>query len=218
MRRLMQLTRSHAGPAVTRAGNIWKLGPHRLLCADSRSPEAVAKLMNGVQATMMLTDPPYNVPIDGHVSGLGRFKHREFEVAAGEMTEAAFTESLRQTPAAAATQLKDGAIAFVCMDWRHMREVLCAGHDVFDELKNLCVWNKTNGGMGTFYRSKHELVFVFKKGKAALINNFGLGDTGRYRTNVWDYPGISSLGASRNEELSMHPTVEPVAMARGCNP
>lgn len=200
------------GLAVTRAGDIWKLGPHRLLCADARLPEWVAKLMDGTQATMMFTDPPYNVPIDGHVSGLGRFKHREFEVAAGEMDQAAFTEFLRQTLAAAATQLKDGAIAFVCMDWRHMREVLGAGHEVFDELKNLCVWNKTNGGMGSFYRSKHELVFVFKKGKAAHINNFGLGDTGRYRTNVWDYPGISSLGASRNEELSMHPTVKPVAM------
>lgn len=137
--------------------------------------------MNGVQATIMFNDPPYNVPIDGHVSGLGRFKHREFEVAAGEMDEAAFTEFLHQTHVAATTQLKDGAIALVCMDWRHMREVLCAGHDVFDELKNLCVWNKTTGGMGTFYRSKHEMVFVFKKGKAAHINNFGLGDTGRYR-------------------------------------
>lgn len=106
----------------------------------------------------------------------------------------------------------DGAIAYVCMDWRHMREVLEAGHAVFDELKNLCVWNKTNGGMGSFYRSKHELVFVFKKGTAAHINNFGLGDTGRYRTNVWDYPGISSLGANRDEELAMHPTVKPVAL------
>lgn len=109
---------------MRRAGDIWKLGPYRLLCADARSPEAVAKLMNGVQATMMFTDPPYNMPIDGHVSGLGRFKHREFEVAAGEMDETAFTEFLRQTLAAAATQLKDGAIAFVCMDWRHMRELL----------------------------------------------------------------------------------------------
>ncbi len=200
------------GPAVSRAGDIWKLGPHRLLCGDARSPEAVAKLMDGTQATMLFTDPPYNVPIDGHVTGLGRFKHREFEVAAGEMDEVAFTGFLRQTLSAAAQPLKDGAIAYVCMDWRHMREVLSAGHEVFAELKNLCVWNKTNGGMGTFYRSKHELVFVFKKGKAAHINNFGLGDTGRYRTNVWDYPGISSLGASRSEELSMHPTVKPVAM------
>lgn len=200
------------GPAITRLGDIWQLGPHRLLCADARSPDEIGRLLDGECATMMFTDPPYNVPIDGHVSGLGRIKHREFELASGEMDKAAFTEFLQQTLGAAASHLTDGAIAYVCMDWRHMRELLDAGHAVFDELKNLCVWNKTNGGMGSFYRSKHELVFVFKKGRAPHINNFGLGDTGRYRTNVWDYPGISSLGASRNEELAMHPTVKPVAM------
>ena len=128
------------------------------------------------------------------------------------MDETAFTAFLTDSLEAAASQLTDGAIAYVCMDWRHMREVLAAGHAVFSELKNLCVWNKTNGGMGSFYRSKHELVFVFKKGTASHINTFGLGDTGRYRTNVWDYPGISSLGASRDEELAMHPTVKPVAL------
>ncbi|MEJ8473727.1 site-specific DNA-methyltransferase [Roseibium sp. H3510] len=128
------------------------------------------------------------------------------------MDEAGFTLFLRQSLKAAASQLVDGAIAYVCMDWRHMREVLDAGHSVFNELKNLCVWNKTNGGMGSFYRSKHELVFVFKKGTAPHINTFGLGDTGRYRTNVWDYPGISSLGATRNDALAMHPTFKPVAL------
>jgi hypothetical protein len=152
------------------------------------------------------------VPIDGHVTGLGRIRHREFALASGEMDEASFTEFLTDSLGAAASQLTEGAIAYVCMDWRHMREVLAAGHAVFSELKNLCVWNKTNGGMGSFYRSKHELVFVFKKGTAPHINTFGLGDTGRYRTNVWDYPGISSLGASRDEELAMHPTVKPVAL------
>ena len=152
------------------------------------------------------------MPIDGHVTGLGRIKHREFALASGEMDETAFTAFLRDSLEAAASQLMDGAIAYVCMDWRHMREVLAAGHAVFSDLKNMCVWNKTNGGMGSFYRSKHELVFVFKKGTAPHINTFGLGDTGRYRTNVWDYPGISSLGAARDEELAMHPTVKPVAL------
>ncbi|EKF40095.1 prophage LambdaMc01, DNA methyltransferase [Nitratireductor indicus C115] len=200
------------GPAATKAGDIWQLGPHSLLCADARSSEEIGRLLGGESATMMFTDPPYNVPIDGHVSGLGRIRHREFALASGEMDETAFTEFLRRSLAAASDHLKDGAIAYVCMDWRHMRELLEAGHAVFDELNNLCVWNKTNGGMGSFYRSKHELVFVFTKGRAAHINNFGLGDEGRYRTNVWDYPGISSLGATRDEELSMHPTVKPVAM------
>lgn len=201
-----------SGPAVTRPGDLWLLGPHRLLCGDARSRDDVARLCAGEPAAMMFTDPPYNVPVDGHVSGLGRVKHREFALASGEMDQVSFIAFLTETLGAAASQLTDGAIAYVCMDWRHMRELLAAGEAVFSELKNLCVWNKTNGGMGSFYRSKHELVFVFKKGSAAHINNFGLGDTGRYRTNVWDYPGISSLGSSRDEELAMHPTVKPVAL------
>ncbi|MEP2707646.1 MAG: DNA methyltransferase [Roseibium sp.] len=200
------------GPAVTRSGDLWQLGPHRLLCGDARSGEDVSRLCGGTPASLLFTDPPYNVPIDGHVSGLGSVKHREFALASGEMDEAGFTTFLTQSLGAAASQLVDGAIAYVCMDWRHMREVLDAGCSVFDELKNLCVWNKTNGGMGSFYRSKHELVFVFKKGTVPHINTFGLGDTGRYRTNVWDYPGISSLGASRTDDLAMHPTVKPVAL------
>lgn len=112
----------------------------------------------------------------------------------------------------AASVCRDGAIAFVCMDWRHMREVLDAGEAAFTELKNLCVWNKSNGGMGSFYRSKHELVFVFKVGTAPHTNSFGLGETGRYRTNVWDYAGISSLSSRRLDELAMHPTVKPTAL------
>ncbi|MEM5471875.1 DNA methyltransferase [Hoeflea sp. AS60] len=201
-----------SGPAVTRAGDLWQLGPHRLRCGDARSHDDVARVCDGKPAALLFTDPPYNVPIDGHVTGLGRVRHREFALASGEMDEAAFTAFLTDSLEAAASQLMDGAIAYVCMDWRHMREVLAAGHAVFSDLKNLCVWNKTNGGMGSFYRSKHELVFVFKKGTAPHINTFGLGDTGRYRTNVWDYTGISSLGASRGEELAMHPTVKPVAL------
>lgn len=201
-----------SGPAVSRGGDLWELGPHRLLCGDARSGDDVGRLCAGRPADLLFTDPPYNVPISGHVSGLGRVKHREFAVASGEMDEAAFTGFLRNTLSVAASQLRDGAIAFVCMDWRHMGELLEAGRAAFDEFKNLCVWNKTNGGMGTFYRSKHELVFVFKKGQAPHINNFGLGETGRYRTNVWDYPGISSLGAERSAELAMHPTVKPVAL------
>jgi hypothetical protein len=128
------------------------------------------------------------------------------------MSDAAFTEFLTQTLGEASKVSRDGSIAFVCMDWRHMGELLTAGRAVFSELKNLCVWNKTNGGMGTFYRSKHELVFVFKVGTAPHVNSFGLGETGRYRTNVWDYPGISSIGGGRDEALAMHPTVKPTAL------
>jgi DNA modification methylase len=200
------------GYAVSRPGDLWQLGRHRLLCGDARSTNDVASLLDGARADLIFTDPPYNVPIHGHVSGLGAIRHREFAFAAGEMSKDAFTRFLATTLGNAASACRDGAIAFVCMDWRHMGELLEAGSTAFTELKNLCVWNKTNGGMGTFYRSKHELIFVFKIGTAPHTNTFGLGDTGRYRTNVWDYAGISSLGANRMEDLAMHPTVKPVAL------
>lgn len=198
--------------AVSRRGDLWRCGRHRLLCGDARVAADYVALLEDGTADLLFTDPPYNVPIDGHVCGLGRVRHREFAMGAGEMSAPAFTAFLAETLGAAARSCRDGAIAFVCMDWRHMGELLAAGKEVFSELKNLCVWNKTNGGMGTFYRSKHELVFVFKVGTAPHINSFGLGETGRYRTNVWDYAGISSLGATRDAELAMHPTVKPVAL------
>ena len=144
--------------AVTRLGDIWSLGRHRLICGDSRNAETVSTLMGDERADQIFTDPPYNVPIDGHVCGLGQTRHREFAMGAGEMSSEAFTAFLRETLGNAAAISRDGAIAYVCMDWRHMGELLTAGQVVFSELKNLCVWNKTNGGMGSFYRSKHELV------------------------------------------------------------
>ncbi|MBL0375286.1 site-specific DNA-methyltransferase [Rhizobium sp. KVB221] len=201
-----------SGPPLTGMGDLWLLGRHRLLCGDSRSAEDVSRLVNGTKVDLIFADPPYNVAIDGNVGGLGSVKHREFAFASGEMSSAEFTAFLTTTLGNAASVTKDGAIAFVCMDWRHMREMLDAGEAVFSELKNLVVWNKTNGGMGSFYRSKHELVFVFKVGTASHTNSFGLGDTGRYQTNVWDYAGISSLGTNRMDELAMHPTVKPVAL------
>jgi DNA modification methylase len=200
------------GQAVSRPGDLWTMGRHRLICGDARDPDDYARLLAGEQVDLIFTDPPYNVPIDGHVCGSGRIRHREFAMGVGEMSQGAFTAFLTEALGAAASVCRDGAIAFVCMDWRHMGELLTAGGSVFAELKNLCVWNKTNGGMGTFYRSKHELVFVFKIGTAPHVNSFGLGDTGRYRTNVWDYPGITSLGASRSDTLAMHPTVKPTAL------
>ena len=200
------------GPSVTKSGDIWILGDHRLLCGDAQDRASFEALLEGAYADLVFTDPPYNVKIDGNVCGSGSVRHREFAFASGEMSPGQFTEFLEKTLGNCANALRDGGIAFVCMDWRHMEEILDAGRSAFTELKNLVVWNKTNAGMGTFYRSKHELVFVFKNGNGEHTNTFGLGDTGRYRTNVWDYPGISSLSKSRNDELAMHPTVKPVAL------
>lgn len=201
-----------AGPTVCRTSDLWLLGRHRLLCSDTRSSADMDRLMGSDLADLVFTDPPYNVAIDGNVCGLGSIKHREFAFASGEMSKAQFTGFLADTLANISRVMRDGAIAFVCMDWRHTGEMLAAGERAFTELKNLVVWNKTNGGMGAFYRSKHELVFVFKQGTSEHTNTFGLGETGRYRTNVWDYAGISSIGSSRSEELAMHPTVKPVAL------
>jgi DNA modification methylase len=198
--------------AITQMGDVWLLGRHWLICGDARDQAVFRLLLGDERADLVFTDPPYNVPIDGHVTGLGRTRHREFAMGVGEMSFEAFTGFLQQTLGHAAALSRSGAIAFVCMDWRHMGELLKAGQAVFSELKNLCVWNKSNGGMGTFYRSKHELVFVFKIGTAAHTNTFGLGDSGRYRTNVWDYAGINTLRAGRGDDLAMHPTVKPVAL------
>ena len=200
------------GPAITRPGDIWRIGAHRLICGDATRPETYTRLLDGNLAQMVFTDPPYNVKIDGHVSGLGEVKHREFAMASGEMTESEFTRFLETVFGHLAGHAVDGALHFVCMDWRHMAEVLAAGRTPYSGLKNLCVWAKTNGGMGSLYRSQHELVFVFKSGAAPHINNVELGKHGRYRTNVWSYAGANSFGPTRDEDLGMHPTVKPVAL------
>ena len=197
---------------VTRLGDLWRLANHRLYCGNATEARSFDHLMDFYAAQVVFTDPPYNVPIGGHVCGLGSVQHAEFAMAAGEMSEAEFTSFLKTAFRHLAEYSADGSIHFLCMDWRHMQELLTAAHGVYTELKNLCIWNKTNGGMGSLYRSKHELVFVFKKGTAPHINNVELGANGRYRTNVWDYAGINALSAGRAEELAMHPTVKPIAL------
>lgn len=199
-------------PLVSRTGDVWQLGNHRLIVGDALDRAVFERLMGGELAQMVITDPPYNVPIDGHVCGLGKVKHAEFAMASGEMSPAEFEAFLIGSLGNLAEFSRDGSIHFIFMDWRHLEEILAAGASAYTELKNLIVWNKDNGGMGAFYRSKHELVFAFKKGKAKHVNNFELGQHGRYRTNVWDYAGISSVGNDRDEQLAMHPTVKPVAL------
>lgn len=194
--------------AVSQLGDVWQLGRHFLVCGDARQQSAYDAVTCGAPIDLVFADPPYNCPINGHLSGKGKVKHREFAMASGEMTEAEFVSFLRQTLSLAAATCRDGAIAFICMDWRGMESLLVAGRDAFTELKQLCVWNKSRGGMGTFYRSKHELVFAFKIGTAKHVNSFGLGETGRYRTNVWDYSNIPIA----QPDSSQHPTPKPVAM------
>lgn len=200
-----------AGPAITRLGDVWRIGGHRLICGDATKAETYARLLGEERAQMVFTDPPYNVPIDGHVGGSGRTKHREFAMAAGEMSAESFTAFLTEVFALLAAHSTDGSIHFQCMDWRHVGEMLAAGRGAYTELKNICVWAKSNGGMGSLYRSQHELVFVFKSGRGAHINNVELGRHGRYRTNVWSYPGVNAFGRGRGD-LVLHPTVKPIAL------
>ena len=201
-----------AETVVTREGDLWLLGEHRLLCADATSEEAFERLMASERGQMVFTDPPYNVPIAGHVGGLGQTRHREFVMGTGEMTSDEFASFLAMTFRNLAKYTTDGSIHFICMDWRHMSEMLKAGGLAYSELKNLLIWVKDNGGMGTFYRSRHELVFAFKSGNAPHLNSFELGQHGRYRTNVWQYRGVNTFKAGRMDELALHPTVKPVAM------
>ncbi len=202
------------GPAVSNLGDLWLLDGHRLYCGSALDEASYATLMAGEQAAMVFTDPPYNVPIDGNVSGLGRVRHREFAMASGEMTPAQFTGFLTEACTLMARCSADGAIHYLCMDWRHLGELLSAGGAVYSEFKNICVWVKHNAGMGSLYRSQHELVLVFKHGRSPHQNNVHLGKYGRNRSNVWNYPGVNAFGRSGREGdlLAMHPTVKPVAL------
>ena len=198
--------------AVTLPGDLWALGEHGLFCGDSLEASSFEAVLGSDRAQMVFADPPYNVPVDGHISGRGKTKHREFAMASGEMSRAQFIDFLTVAFGHCAAHSSDGSIHFHCMDWRHIAEILNAGEASYHELKNLCVWVKDNGGMGSFYRSRHELIFVFKNGTASHINTFELGQNGRYRTNVWNYRGANTGGAARLDDLALHPTVKPVAM------
>ena len=194
---------------VSKKGDIWQLGKHRIICGDSLEKSTFEALLCDKKADMIFTDPPYNVKINGHVCGNGGVQHKEFAMASGEMTEEEFTKFLKTNFSLLCDFSKDGSLHYICMDWRHIEEITKAGHQ-YSELKNLCIWNKTNAGMGSFYRSKHELVFVFKNGTLPHTNNVELGSNGRYRTNVWDYAGVNTF--QNTELLKLHPTVKPVEL------
>ena len=201
-----------AGPAVTLRGDVWMLGYNRIICGDARSERDFGRLMKGELATMMFADPPYNVPVAGHVQGRGRVKHAEFAFASGEMSEPAFSAFLERCLGNAVRVSRDGAVHYVCIDWRHVAELIATGRLTYGAMLNLCVWNKSNAGQGSFYRSQHELIGVFRTGEAPHQNNVELGRHGRNRSNVWTYPGVNSFGAGRDDALASHPTVKPVAL------
>jgi DNA modification methylase len=200
------------GRTVSRPGDLWTLGNHRLLCGNALDPAAFDVLLEGKKAEFAFTDPPYNVPIDGHVGGKGNIHHREFAMASGEMSQEEFTRFLTDVFQELVAHTVEGSIHQICVDWRHLREMLAAGDVAYTELKNLCVWAKNNAGMGSLYRSQHELIFVWKSGGAPHINNVELGRHGRNRSNVWSYAGVNTMRPGRLEELAMHPTVKPVAL------
>ncbi len=199
------------GPVVARAGDVWVLNKHRLLCGDARSAADMDRLLGDQTAGAVFTDPPYNVAIRDAV-GRGRVKHPDFKMASGEMSPADFTRFLVAALGNAARVSSEGSVHFVCMDWRHVEELFVASRSVYGAVLNLCVWNKTNAGQGSFYRSQHELIGVFRVGEGCHRNNVELGRHGRNRTNVWTYPGVNSFGADRTDALAMHPTVKPVAL------
>ncbi len=199
-------------PPVTQTGDLWVMGEHKLLCGDSLQKKSYEALLGEERADVVFIDEPYNVKVDGHVGGKGKIKHSEFAMASGEMSVDQFTEFLSTSKKHLATYCRKGAIIFGCMDWRHIREMMDSALAAKLDMINLICWCKDSAGMGSLYRSQHELVFVFKNGKGKHTNNVQLGSNGRYRTNVWQYPGVNSFGSGRMDELAMHPTVKPTAM------
>ena len=198
--------------SISVLGDLWLLGKHRLLCGNALENDAYVRLMDGRKARMAFCDAPYNLKVEGVISGLGQVKHREFAMASGEMSRPEFIAFLTTYMKNCAAHSVGGAVHFACMDWRHILELVTAGEAAFDKFLNLVVWNKTNAGMGTMYRSQHELIGVFKSGTLPHTNTFGLGDTGRYRTNCWTVAGANTFRAGRDDDLAAHPTVKPTIL------
>ena len=199
------------GPTTSQLGDVWEFDRHRLICGDSRQDIAYERLMRGALAQMVVTDPPYNTRIE-RVVGRGKVRHREFQMASGEMSASEFVTFLECFIRSAVCHSQDGAIHFIFKNWPNLHQLLSAALPLYSEWKNLLVWNKSNAGQGSFYRSKHELIAVFKNGIGPHINNFGLGSQGRYRANVIDCPSVNSFDPARRGDLALHPTVKPISL------
>jgi DNA modification methylase len=199
------------GPVVSQAGDVWHIGPHRILCGDALASGSYGALLGGQKADLVIADPPYNLKIRGHVSGLGAVVHRKFAMASGEMSQIEFTEFLGRGMKHAVDVSRSGALHYMFMDWRHIRELLNAAEGNYQELKMLCIWVKNNGGRAHFIEARHELVFVHKVCKGRHVNNFGVGEK-RYRTNIWEYAGVNTFRKGRLDDLYAHPTCKPLAL------
>lgn len=200
-----------SGPVVSQRGSLWILGSHQLLCGDARSESELDRLMDSSRAAFAFLDVPYNVRVRS-IGSRGRIKHAEFAFASGEMSTSEYGVFLRQTLTNASRFSADGAVHFVCCDWRHVTDVVKTGSVAYGDTLNIVVWVKSNAGQGSFYRSQHEFIVVFRVGKAAHLNNIELGRHGRSRSNVWHYRGVNTFGVGRMQELRSHPTVKPVAL------
>ncbi len=199
-------------PIVSRPGDVWILGDHKIICGNSLESATYGTLLGDEKAELVFCDPPYNVRIDGHVCGLGAVKHEEFAMASGEMSPAQFSEFLGVTARLLVEHSANGSVHYICMDWRHLHELMNGMSPHYGKILNVCVWDKSQGGMGSMYRSQHELIVVFKSGAESHINNIELGRHGRNRTNVWRYPGANSMSPGRAKKLALHPTIKPVAL------
>lgn len=200
------------GEPVSRPGDVWHMENHVVLCGNSLETSSFERLMGQSRAAMIWSDPPYNVAINGHVSGNGRHQHREFKMASGEMSEEAFSGFLEIVISIACRFSHPNAPVYLFMDWRHAPTLQCVAAKLKLVQVNLCVWVKSNAGMGSFYRSQHELIFVFAKEGAKLLNNVELGRYGRNRSNVWQYPGANSIRGEARDALADHPTPKPVRL------
>jgi DNA modification methylase len=203
---------SLTGVPVCQIGDLWQIGDHRVYCGDAKSEAAFAELMQDERADVVVIDPPFNVKIAGHVSGNGKVRHREFAQGVGELDSKEFIRFLADSCGLLAKYSKDGALHFVFMDWAHLDELLAAGREIYAELKNIVVWVKSAAGMGSLYRSQHEMICVFKSGTAPHTNNIELGKNGRNRTNVWNYDSASTQTRKGNNVLELHPTVKPLPL------
>lgn len=198
--------------AVSQLGDLWIMGEHRLLCGDCLDARNYQHVLGSRRIDCVFSDPPYNIKIEGVVSGLGKTKHKDFAMGVGEMSDDSFRSFLADYLKLCKAHASEGAVIFACMDWRQIDLLLFAGRDAGLHRINKAIWNKGSGGMGGLYRSAYEEVAVFCTATSGATNNVELGRHGRNRTNVWTYPGANQRGSSAGKALGDHPTPKPVEL------